>query len=78
MEARNTRLGLVLFALYTVFYSAFVLINALQPSWMEGTPLAGVNWAVWSAFGLISLAFVLALVYGAMCGTDEAESEEPS
>jgi uncharacterized membrane protein (DUF485 family) len=65
--ARNSRYGLVLFAVYLVFYGGFVLLNAFAPEQMERRPLAGVNLAVLYGFALIALAFVLALVYGWLC-----------
>lgn len=75
MPPSNTRLGLILFAVYTVFYGGFVLLSAFAPGSMEATPLAGVNLAVLYGFGLIIGAFVLALVYGFLCGP---ESDEPT
>ncbi len=64
MESRNARLGMRLFLLYSLFYAAFVLTNAFAPSVMEATPVAGLNLAILSGFGLILLAFVVALIYG--------------
>jgi uncharacterized membrane protein (DUF485 family) len=64
MTNRANRIGLVLFAVYLVLYSGFVLLAAFSPESMEATPLAGVNLAIWYGFGLIVAAFVLALVYG--------------
>ena len=66
VTARNTRQGLVLFAVYLVIYGAYVLLNAFAPGVMERT-LAGVTWSILSGFGLIIAAFVLALVYGWLC-----------
>ena len=64
---RNSRIGLVLFLLYLLFYGGFVLLNTFWPDTMEATPFAGVNVAIWYGFGLIVAAFVLALVYGFLC-----------
>jgi uncharacterized membrane protein (DUF485 family) len=69
VSTRNSRIGLVLFGVYLVFYGAFVLIAAFSPQTMEATPLAGVNLAVWYGFGLIVGALVLALIYGWACRT---------
>ena len=63
---RNARIGLKLFAVYLVLYTAFVLLNAFRPDVMERTA-AGVNLAVLSGFGLIAGAFVIALAYGWLC-----------
>jgi len=67
MQTRNTRLGLALFAVYLVFYGGFVLLAAFSPDSLAVLPLAGVNLAIWYGFGLIVVAFVLALVYGWAC-----------
>ncbi len=61
--ARNTRYGLVLFALYLLLYGGFVLLNAFRPGLMEATPFAGVNLAILYGLGLIGAALLLALIY---------------
>lgn len=71
MQSRNSRLGLVLFALYLVLYGTFVLLNTFAPDSMAATPFAGVNLAILYGFGLIGAAFLLALVYGICCGPSE-------
>jgi|SRR6056297_3555710 len=63
----NTRLGLILFAIYTLVYSGFVLINALNADVMETIVVAGLNLAIVYGFLLIVFAFVLAMIYGVMC-----------
>jgi uncharacterized membrane protein (DUF485 family) len=69
MANRNTRLGLVLFAVYLLLYGGFVLLAAFAPDLMERAPLAGVNLAIWYGFGLIVAAILLALVYGWACSS---------
>ena len=64
MNTRVSRLGLVLFLLYLLLYSGFVLLVTFSPQVMESTPVAGVNVAVLYGFGLIIAAFLLALLYG--------------
>ena len=64
--ARRARLGLWLFAIYCVAYGAFMLVNAFAPKVME-TAFGGVNLAIWSGFGLIGGALLLALVYAWLC-----------
>ena len=64
--ARRAKLGLWLFAIYCLGYGAFMLVNAFAPKVMEMT-IAGVNLAIWSGFGLIGGALVLALVYAWLC-----------
>ncbi|MCH2113370.1 MAG: DUF485 domain-containing protein [Pirellulales bacterium] len=68
MKARNRRIGLILFLLYLALYGGFVLLNAFSPKTMETTPLAGINFAILYGFALIVAAFVLALIYGRLCG----------
>jgi uncharacterized membrane protein (DUF485 family) len=76
MQARNTRFGLILFTVYLVFYSGFVLLAAFSPDTMEVLPAAGVNLAIWYGFGLIVGAFVLALVYGWACRLSEPPTSD--
>ncbi|RIK74956.1 MAG: DUF485 domain-containing protein [Planctomycetota bacterium] len=64
--ARNARVGLVLFAVYLAFYAAFVVLTAFAADWMQ-TEIARVNVAIYSGFGLIVGAFVLALAYLCLC-----------
>ena len=76
MRERNARIGLILFFVYLLLYGGFVLTNAFSPETMELTPLAGINLAVLYGFGLIISAFVLALLYGFLCGSNESDSNE--
>ena len=75
MQTRNSRIGLVLFGIYLLLYGGFVFLNAFSPESMEAIPLAGVNLAIVFGFGLILVAFVLALVYGFLCRTTEEQAE---
>ncbi len=76
MRSQNAKLGFLLFGIYLLLYGAFVFVNAFAPSTMEWTPgeefgpLAGVNLAVLSGFGLIVVAILMALLYGLLCGSD--------
>ena len=67
----KTRLGLYMFALYSLIYAGFVVINVTNPVFMEKVVFAGLNLAVVYGFGLIVLALVLALIYNAMCTKEE-------
>ncbi|MBT5018448.1 MAG: DUF485 domain-containing protein [Planctomicrobium sp.] len=71
MQARNARIGLRLFAVYLLFYTGFVLLNAFSPETMRSTPIEHVNLATIYGFSLIVAAFVLAILYGFLCKTDE-------
>lgn len=74
MQARNARIGLVLFGVYLLLYGGFVLLNAFAPETMDATPIIdGVNLAILCGIGLIIAAFVLALLYGFLCRS----SDEP-
>lgn len=61
--SRNARIGLILFAIYFVFYAGFVLMNAFYPQRMADAPFGGVNLAVIYGLFLIVAAFALALLY---------------
>jgi len=63
----NTRYGLILFAIYVVFYAGFMYLNAFQRDLMASTPLFGLNLAILYGFGLIVGALVLALIYAYLC-----------
>jgi uncharacterized membrane protein (DUF485 family) len=68
----NTRLGLILFAIYLVLYLGFVLINAFAAGLMDTIVLAGLNLAIVYGFALIVFAFVLAMIYGCLCRNEPA------
>jgi len=73
MNSRNSRLGMTLFTVYLLLYGGFVLLNTFSPTTMEATPIEGINVAILYGFGLIISAFVLALLYGLLCGPSEDE-----
>jgi len=74
---RRTRLGLWLFATYLALYSGFMALNAVAPERMEQTPWAGVNVAILYGMGLIFAAFVLAIMYEALCRRIDRQDREP-
>jgi uncharacterized membrane protein (DUF485 family) len=65
-EPRGAGYGRILFACYTVLYSAFVLLNAFAPTVMQYT-LRGISVAVWYGLALIAAAFLLAVFYDWLC-----------
>ncbi len=78
MNARNSRNGIILFAVYLLFYGGFVFVNAFDPVSMEKTPFAGLNVAILYGFALIIGAVVLSAFYGLLCGDmSKSKSEEP-
>ena len=76
MEAYNARLGFILFIIYSVIYTGFVLLNAFAPEIMEIKPVAGLNLAILYGFTLIFFALLLSLVYGVMCKTEGSETTD--
>ena len=76
MPSRNSRVGLIFFAIYLVLYGGFMLLNTFYPDTMEATPWAGINVAILYGCGLIVAAVVLALIYGVYCGASEEQSSE--
>jgi uncharacterized membrane protein (DUF485 family) len=60
----SSRLGLVFFLIYLLFYAGFVLISAFASQWLELRVLGGLNLAIVYGFGLIALALMLASLYG--------------
>jgi len=73
MNTHNSRIGLVLFAVYLLLYGGFVFLSAFKADVMETTPIAGVNLAILYGFGLIIAALVLALIYGFLCKPTDDE-----
>jgi uncharacterized membrane protein (DUF485 family) len=65
--AYNTRVGVILFAVYILFYGGFVAMSAFQHETMAQPFLAGVSLAILYGFALIIVALVLALVYMKIC-----------
>ncbi len=71
--AYKSRLGVQMFAFYTVFYAGFVAINLLSPQTMATIVVAGLNLATVYGMGLIVLALVQALIYNRKCRRKEHE-----
>lgn len=67
LVARNTRIGLWLFALYLALYAGFMGLSTFAPKVMQGRPFGGLNLFVLYGFGLILAALVLAIVYLLLC-----------
>lgn len=67
----NARVGVVLFLIYLAVYAVYVLLSAFHGKLMAEPILGGVNLAVIYGFGLIVLAFAMALLYMALCKREE-------
>ena len=65
--AHNTRIGLVLFAVYVIFYGGFMALSAFRPKLMSQPLGGGANLAITYGFALIGAALVLALIYMRIC-----------
>jgi uncharacterized membrane protein (DUF485 family) len=66
-SVRNSRIGLILFFVYSAAYFCFIALNAFRPNLMEETPFAGLNLAILYGLALIVGAFVLSIIYGWLC-----------
>lgn len=73
-DVKASRLGLVLFVIYLLFYGGFVLLNAFKADWMETIVLAGLNLAIVYGFALILVAIGMALIYG-LFGNASSETQ---
>ena len=70
-QAYKTKLGLLMFAIYTAMYAGFVIINITKAVIMEKIIIFGLNLATVYGFGLIIVALLLALVYNHLCTKKE-------
>lgn len=73
---KKSKLGIVLFIVYSLFYSGFVVINTISPKTMEAKVLFGLNLAVVYGFLLIIVAIVMGLVYNHICTGFEDKMNE--
>lgn len=68
----KARIGAYMFALYSLVYVGFVVVNLVSPVLMEKIIFLGLNLAVVYGFGLIIFALFLALIYNGMCAKEES------
>jgi uncharacterized membrane protein (DUF485 family) len=71
--AFKTKMGLIMFGIYSVIYASFVAINLLKPTYMAKIVFMGLNLAVVYGFGLIVSALIMALIYNHACSKKESE-----
>lgn len=69
-EGYKTKLGLLMFAIYTPIYFAFIVIAVVNPKAM-GMDVGSLNVAITYGFGLIIMAIVQALIYNYLCSRKE-------
>jgi uncharacterized membrane protein (DUF485 family) len=65
--AKKSRLGVILFIVYTLIYAGFVVIGLTKPELMGVEIIGGQNMAIIYGFGLIILAIVMGFVYNYFC-----------
>ncbi|MFC2022973.1 DUF485 domain-containing protein [Chloroflexota bacterium] len=68
------KLGLIMFAIYTPIYFAFVVICVVNPKLMA-TDIGSLNLAIVYGFGIIILAIIQAVIYNYICSRREKEDE---
>jgi uncharacterized membrane protein (DUF485 family) len=66
LVARNTRIGLGLFAVYLLLYAGFMGLSTFAPEVMK-VRYGGINLSVLYGFGLIIAALILAIIYLLLC-----------
>jgi uncharacterized membrane protein (DUF485 family) len=69
-EGYKSKLGLIMFGIYTPLYAIFILICVLKPKLMA-TDIGSLNLAIVYGFGLIIIAIIQALIYNYMCSKRE-------
>ena len=74
--AYNARVGLVLFAVYCIFYGGFIYISAFSRETTAAPSWGGVNVAIVYGFALIIGAFLLSIVYMILCRREPDERPE--
>jgi uncharacterized membrane protein (DUF485 family) len=68
VSSANARAGLVLFFIYLAFYAGFMGLATFAPHAMGRPAVLGVNLAITYGMGLIIGAFIVAVLYMAICG----------
>jgi len=69
-QSYKTKLGIIMFAIYTPIYLAFILISVISPSFMA-KDVGGLNVAIVYGFGIIVLAIIQAIIYNNICSAKE-------
>ncbi len=75
--AFKTKLGIIMFAIYTPIYLAFIIIAVVSPSIMA-TDVGSLNVAIVYGFGIIVLAIIQAIVYNNICSAKERHDVAPT
>ncbi len=65
--AKKSKLGVILFIVYTLLYSGFVMIGLINPELLGVHVIGKQNLSIVYGFGLIILAIVMGFIYNAIC-----------
>lgn len=69
-EGFKTKLGIIMVAIFTIVYFAFIIIAVTNPQAMAND-VGSLNVAVVYGFGIIILAIIQALIYNFACSRKE-------
>jgi len=76
--AVKSRIGLILFGIYSMIYAGFIVINTISPKTMGTRIILGLNLAVVYGFGLIILAIIMGILYNNYCTKLENRLNKPA
>ncbi|HAP36298.1 MAG TPA: hypothetical protein DCQ28_10285 [Bacteroidetes bacterium] len=68
---KKTKLGVILFIIYSTIYAGFVFIGTVSPEYMGAKIIGNMNFAFVYGMGLIILAVVMGVVYNHFCTSFE-------
>ena len=71
-EGYKTKLGFIMFTIYTIVYFVFIILAVTNPQ-MLGNNVGSLNVAITYGFGIIILAIIQALIYNWACSKKEKE-----
>ena len=69
-ESYKSKMGLIMFAIFTPIYLAFIILAVVSPTTM-GKSVGSLNVAIVYGFGIIILAIIQAIIYNALCSNKE-------
>ena len=73
ITTRNSRYGLILFAVYLTLYGGFMALTVFDVQAMARATPFGVNFAIVSGVGLIVVALILSCLYVWLCRPSRGE-----
>jgi uncharacterized membrane protein (DUF485 family) len=74
-EGFKSKLGILMFVIYTVLYLTFVFMCVLDPKLMSKN-VGGLNLAIAYGFALIIVAIIQALIYNIICSRREKKEKD--